>query len=821
MGIPGLTTFVSDYYTGWEHRRVRGRLVVDGNNLVHSLHNMEWSNGGQYPEYRRAVRRFFLTLRRSGIEPIVIFDGVNDEQKMSTYMKRKQERVDFIHKRMTNTSRSTQCHGRVIPLLSSEVYKMALFGMGIQFYTADSEGDVTIARVANHYSCPVLSQDSDFFVFRLVGGYIPFSHFYWESSVVMADVYYRDKFATELNFRNSNLFCGIPAITGNDFLPPCAPSYMMSIQSSMSGRDGSSHRIRPICKYLSQFPSLECYAQSTSEGEKQAERCREALELYSVLDSLSCEELVESTVLKSHDDSSLPHWFVRLFHQGHVPSAAVVSVVSCRVMFRIAPDNFQKKSSSMAALSIRQQIYGLLGCEQVVEFFRHGLAISGLKVHSTSLQGEFNKVTLSSIESLSRRQREKLFFSIIQCDEQAVNRLTGKYHDWRVVAAATSYWARNTGVHVPIVKALLLCFMICSGLDDRAVDSIRKTHRVPIEFRTSQKWLNVVHSFMEWQGIYHTAWILNAVLMEPMTVFSPAFLYDGQIAVYLASTGDIDRHIFAHDIDMKLYAQLEEAVLSERVPAPSTTTESAAKHPQSTKLVSNDKRNDAHVSTEMHTHSVPREGTAANTTPSAKDMSLVTDPIVPQEKSPDEEHVRLTLQVKNERAETLQTETSRELTPKNESTFTESQNKIIKEQKNEVQKDQSPQTRPPEIKNLQKVASQEGKSTLPFPALRTDVIPRLDTPQSVLLKTVGPRKHVPSKAASQTKLIPNDSVYPPSSQIEFLKEQISRSQGSQVEGERSEGKTETRKRKSRKRNKAKKSTPKMDIEKTKRPQPEL
>ena len=801
---------------------MRGRLVVDGNNLVHSLHNMEWSNGGQYPEYRRAVRRFFLTLRRSGIEPIVIFDGVNDEQKMSTFMKRKQERVDFIHKRMTdNTSRPTKCRDHIIPLLSSEVYKMALFGMDIQFYTADSEGDVTIARVANHYSCPVLSQDSDFFVFRLVGGYIPFNCFYWESSVVMADVYYRDKFATELNFRNSNLFCGIPAITGNDFLPPCAPSYMMSIQSSMSGRDGSSHRIRPICKYLSQFPSLECYAQSTLEGEKQAERCYEALELYSVLDSLSCEELVESTILKSHDDSSLPHWFVSLFHQGHVPSAAVESVVSCRVMFRIAPDNFQKKSSSMAALSIRQHIYGLLGCEQVVEFFRHGLAISGLKVHSTSLQGEFSKVTLSSIESLSRRQREKLFLSIVQCDEQAVNRLTGKYHDWRVVAAATSYWARNTGVHVPIVKALLLCFMICSGLDDRAVDSIRKTHRVPIEFRTSQKWLNVVHSFMEWQDIYYTAWTLNAVLMEPMTVFSPAFLYDGQIAVYLASTGDIDRHIFAHDIDMKLYARLEEAVLSERVPAPSTTTESAAKQPQSTKLVSNDKRTDAHVSTEVQTHSVPREDAAANTTLSEKDTSLMTDPIVPKKKSQDEEHIRLTLQDKNERAETLQTETSRELTPKNESTFTESQNKIMKEQKNEVQKDQSPQTRPPEIKNLQKVASQEGKSTLPSPALRTDVIPRLDTPQSVVLKTVGPRKHVTSKAACQTKLIPNDSVYPPSSQIEVLKEQASKSQGSQAEGEMSEGKTETRKRKSRKRNKAKKSTPKMDIEKTKRPQPEL
>ena len=44
MGIPKLTSFIKDYFAYWEERRVRGKLVVDGNNVLHSLHGgCEWS----------------------------------------------------------------------------------------------------------------------------------------------------------------------------------------------------------------------------------------------------------------------------------------------------------------------------------------------------------------------------------------------------------------------------------------------------------------------------------------------------------------------------------------------------------------------------------------------------------------------------------------------------------------------------------------------------------------------------------------------------------------------------------------------------------
>ena len=547
---------------------------MDGNSVVHNLHSMDWSNGGQYPEYRREVRKFYSGLQKSGIIPIVVFDGVdNEEQKIDTVIRRRQEWVNYINKQITSdASRPIKCGGHVLPFLASEVYRMALHDLGIKFYVADGEADSVIARVANHHSCPVLSQDSDFFIFRLVEGYIPFDHFYWRSSVVTADVYYRERFATQLNFQDCNLFYAIPAIVGNDFLAPCSSTFIMSILDAVPNGGSIRNRIRPICIYLSQFCSLESYTTSTATGRELESRCRETVQMYDVPVGLSCKELVESTVLKHHNGSSLPHWLIRLFHQGHVPSAPIDAAVICKSIFRMNSDNFQKKSSIVAGQIVRQHMYALLQCEEIVEVFRHGLTISGVKVSSKRLPGEFHKVTVSCVDTLSPHQRERLFYTIMQCDEQACNKLMGKYQDWQFVAATVTLWAKTTAPPATLVKALLLCFMICSGLSDTKLDSVRRTCRVPVRFRQSHKWLNVIHSFAEWQVIHHTAWTLNALLMEPMSVFSPAFLYDGEIAMYLSSAEDISRLLFEFDIDMTLYACLEEIVLTGCTPTLSCPT---------------------------------------------------------------------------------------------------------------------------------------------------------------------------------------------------------------------------------------------------------
>ena len=443
---------------------------------------------------------------------------------------------------------------------------MALYDLGIELYVADGEADLVIARLANHYRCPVLSMDSDFFVFRLVGGFIHFNYFYWKSSPVTAFFYHRDLFANELAFRDARLICLIPALVGNDFMEPCHPYFIKLMLYSVRRKP----RIREICSHLSRFGSVNDFLEQSFGGKTLEPKCVMALQWYEVTEDLSCKELVLSTNLRHHNGGEFPKWLVSLFRLGRLPSYVMCAAVSCKAIFRVVADNFEKESSMLAAKSIREHMYALLEVRKAVEFIRSGLTIAGLKAQSKALKvEEFRGVTLASLEFLSHQQRQSLFYEILQCDKQTINiklTETNGYQDWRFVAAALSFWARTTCPPEPLVRALLLCFTLCSLPDEKFNALNRQLWRVPLNFRQSQEWLDTLHWFSQWQTIYHTVWTLNALLKEPMWVFSPAFLYDGELAMYLTSSTDTSQWL--SKVDTTLYNCLEEIVLSVRLVTP-------------------------------------------------------------------------------------------------------------------------------------------------------------------------------------------------------------------------------------------------------------
>ena len=555
MGILGLTTFIDGNFVGWERIRVHGKLIVDGYSSIYSLHSLEWANGGQYAQYRSAVRDFFFALRRAGIEPIVIFDGVTPEQKTSEIVRRKRDEIKYIHKHIRTPGR--HCCTRILPYLCPTVYLKVLSEMSVQFYFSDGEADVTIARVANYYGCPVLSNDSDFFIFHLRGGYIPYVRFHWRSKEphIVADVYHYEAFASQFRFQDVDLCYAIPAIVGNDVLPHRINCIKL-IHKHVSGVERITTDFKTIFQFLSQFSSLDGYI-STPLGEKTKLSCYESRQWYSA-NSLSCEELVEQTVLKRHDGSNFTPWLIRRFHCGKLSSLVVQAAVSHEVAFCVIPDDFKKPCSYTASQPIRQCIYALMECDHVVEYMRHGMDYSSIPLPALSLPRGYERLTTASICSLSHSSRQALFFKILECDTQQMVRFVDKLHKWQFVVAVTTFWARKTGVSAKLVEVLLLCFLICSD-HSRQLGTIRRGCRIHIEFRESQEWLDVVHSFAEWQAIYIAAASVNEVLMEPLFVISPAFLYDGQIAVYLASQCDIN--IARFDINAKVYSLLKQAIL--------------------------------------------------------------------------------------------------------------------------------------------------------------------------------------------------------------------------------------------------------------------
>ena len=80
-----------------------------------------------------------------------------------------------------------------------------------------SEADTEIASLAHSWNCPVLSSDSDFFIFDIKAGYIPLTFFNWNSHRLSVRIFYRQKLASHFRIR-AELIPLFASLAGNDYV---------------------------------------------------------------------------------------------------------------------------------------------------------------------------------------------------------------------------------------------------------------------------------------------------------------------------------------------------------------------------------------------------------------------------------------------------------------------------------------------------------------------------------------------------------------------------------------------------------------------------
>ena len=177
MGIKSFSTFIDNkphLLKDWKLHDCK--VVIDGNNLSHFLYHyfaVRCQSGGDYDTFADRVRYYFTTLRCCDVTPIVVFDGAYDvsDVKLATCVHRANERV---HK----ARRAAEGYRDVLvmPILARETFTCVLDDLGVCHVTCDYEADAHIAALANEWDCPVMSNDSDFYVYDLKAGFILFDY---------------------------------------------------------------------------------------------------------------------------------------------------------------------------------------------------------------------------------------------------------------------------------------------------------------------------------------------------------------------------------------------------------------------------------------------------------------------------------------------------------------------------------------------------------------------------------------------------------------------------------------------------------------------
>ncbi|XP_048849434.1 protein asteroid homolog 1 [Brienomyrus brachyistius] len=592
MGVQGLTSFVERHGHFLHRQRVRNtRLVVDGCSLYYRLYftsGLDQQHGGDYDSFASVVLQFFEALFTCHIQPFVVLDGGIDasDKKFQTIKERLQNKIREA------SSLSRDKNGSILPLLAREVFLQVLVSLHVPVVQCVSEADWEIAALANQWGCPVLSSDSDFYIFDLKGGYLPMSYFQWSDVVtcertsvshIPASLFSVNKFCAQFNHMNKELLPLFAILAGNDYVGvPSLERLFNAFRLPQGGK--TSCRIENLLRWLARFKGPE---QTLAEIEGQVGRQAVCAQLSSRMQEYRLSEShVASffaggspTFILPYPLASLPPWVLQALFEARLMPLVINVLVLQRALLNVQVENCQLASSHAGSVLLRQELYGLLldwkqrrgqgqgACDlgrgrahstrgrgqvqgacglaqeqatygqglmhTVEEYDRHNLDLRRSAVPSPVSQ-LIRANPLEKMNEAPLATRQQLLLNMLQVPVSVVEISPPAF---ALAACVTVYWLRSCGPRVRLqhLQALMLGMVygeVCKlKVSQRgpALSCVRLDRiRAACGDRTRLD-LDSAHVFSQWQSCMWVSLHLNRLLGSPLPEPDCARLYTGTL----------------------------------------------------------------------------------------------------------------------------------------------------------------------------------------------------------------------------------------------------------------------------------------------------
>lgn len=581
MGIRGLLKLINENRSAvCERSQVPGELVVDGYAILHELydcHNhLDWGSGGRYALQHSVTVKYFEALVGAGVRPIVVVDGGGcATQHEDTVYRRNRNIVDIPGLLEKHHRKEAASH--TMPVMAREVFVTSLKSMEMDVHVADGKAIKTIVRLANHYNCPVLTNNTNYCVCGLASGVIFYKHF--DVSSCMVDIYRQSKLVQFCRMRNPDLVYAILAVMGDGSdtsLPYLYHGRIKArIKDSLKSVDTSyrswvcdivdflqAKRIASYDEFKAKLKALDFGKQ----GEKLVSNCQKIDQLnmyYSKLDQLSTEELKVSTTMQCSKPCDLPIPILERYRNGTFPVLGMNAITLGKCVLEQFVGDQEQPPFTALGLPVRQVIYGLLSTlmnrKEIEEYHRATNGSLCYEAHRVGPVCKYGDLDVTKIRpSDEKTQAVQVICEVLECTEDIMHQLKGESDkSLTIVSLATRYWAKQLLKRDPLpnpkqlIKALVINFFL--NLSDPEV------HRQPVIDKTSffkSDWIKVYHALLEWQSLYCNVCSLNFVLQQPLEMRSPSFLFDGPLIIFLALNDTpqiIDTYIHRLEPDVKVH----------------------------------------------------------------------------------------------------------------------------------------------------------------------------------------------------------------------------------------------------------------------------
>lgn len=438
MGISGLTTFLKNFFLDDVLEEIElsdCTLLIDGYSLLYQINassNLQSIHGGNYDDLHTKLTDIFSKLKTCHIRPIVLLDGGRDvnERKFRTSLKRAGDRLREVNclnnlnqtpsgkNSATKTTKmklnletlissgNYRILTNLLPIVSYRIYLDILEKFNIDHYQCFFEADYDLACLANELKCPLLSCDSDFFIYDLKYGYISIHNLDFDirqrasssQYYLPAKVYKLDKFVDILNSNLDNqnpeirlrkeMMAIFAALCGNDYVDKSLfSSFLTTLDSSNNNRSLRFNRQRRnthfhrILDWLTQFESvqscldslLNCVKKENREQVRrlltdsvddymcQRQEARTQLFLNAIQTTHSIDEVTTSfEQVSTFGGTVLSRDFLGEFFHSKLARISLDVLIHRKVVFNCQIELFNWPSSYLSSMQIRRHFYKLL-----------------------------------------------------------------------------------------------------------------------------------------------------------------------------------------------------------------------------------------------------------------------------------------------------------------------------------------------------------------------------------------------------------------------------------------------------------------------------
>ena len=558
MGIRCLTRFVDQYFKGWEKSPVKGKLIIDGYALFHCLFE-EYSTtqnelfGGDYVSIMREISKFLQTMIEFKINPLIVLDGTIDGAKSETISSRAQNKVNDIVDQLQGLSVSSLPAGsklqfgmnkqHLTPYLSTDAIVDAVTQIlgADRLFVADTDADIDVACLAIHHQCPVLSSDSDFYVFPLPYGYIPYSRFHWRNpnGNIVGELYSYQLFCRQFGICDASLLTIIPVIVGNDTINPldtkCLKELMPRDAHVYSGR-----LIENTIKYVASFVTFESCLRSLRKQKffSIIENIQQAYFDYFFL-PLFQPRTSSITIARCKDGSQIPDFIMKKYRKGHLHPFVLDIIEIHATCFNVALEDMLSESwCCLIGVPIRKATYGILcGSDTCIEEYQRCECsidyetVERIGIGHITYNG--TQILLPTLQScgleLDKEYGKKILFGILDTLEENFENIPKNY---QLLLATTQYWYRHctiTNKDILLESFVLLIQLLNEHIIERYLPKRVLYNPADPLFPIA----SFTHAFAQWQSLYRDIQCLNELLQKPLELLRVSCFLECSFLYYL------------------------------------------------------------------------------------------------------------------------------------------------------------------------------------------------------------------------------------------------------------------------------------------------